>query len=527
MNGLGQIQENIKGFICEKKEMQQQITEIEQKRTELAQIRNEMKSNNANNIEINGLGNQIAELGNKSQELQNKLDFRCHALKTQIGFNIDNLIYEGIRKIRKIDEEIQQLDNKIANQNERDAKYQLQKQEFYLRFGRMPELSNNAVKEIKLQEEENKLCISKIHELQAKIKGLEKDIEELAKAKRDFKNGNWNSIIVTTEESGDVSVQEIGIEEEEEIFIQEINVEEIETIEEIYVEEFQPIEELYVEEFEPIEELYIEEFKEIEENQSPIIESVEKTEEPKSVDQIEELARAIVEEIVAEQTKDLNISNIETENEIKEINEEIITFEEKNNKKEKVIIPLFGQKATISNIVVKFEETELVYKAQMSDGNDIKIYPSKIGTGNVLLRDRQNREECKEILMNYAVTEYKILDKKVVNKIDPLICELLIECAEKYSYDAQELIYNYAMSFSNADSFDVELTPLITYNLSFIEGSTLNRKEKAVINKICKNAKKNNKVDIIEAFTGFKKVKYILKRIFAINNINVLPESKY
>ena len=43
MNGLEEIQGNIKNFIAEKQQVKKQISEIEQKRTELAQKRNEMK----------------------------------------------------------------------------------------------------------------------------------------------------------------------------------------------------------------------------------------------------------------------------------------------------------------------------------------------------------------------------------------------------------------------------------------------------------------------------------------------------
>ena len=130
MNGLEQIQESIKNFICEKKQVQQQIMEIEEKRTKLAQERNEKKKINANNVEVYELGKQISELGNQSQESQNKLDFKFHAVKAQVGSNIDNLIAEGIRKIRQVNEEIQEIEDKIAKQEERNAKYQLQKQEF-------------------------------------------------------------------------------------------------------------------------------------------------------------------------------------------------------------------------------------------------------------------------------------------------------------------------------------------------------------------------------------------------------------
>lgn len=505
MNGLEEIQVYIKNFICEKEQAQRQIAQIEAKRTQLAQCRNEKKSANGEVVEINKLGREITELGNESQELQNKLDIKLHEVKSQINLAIDNLVAEGIRKIRIARGEIQGLEAKIENRKERNHKYQVQKQEFYLRFGRMPELSERAIKECELQEKDAEKSELEIKQFQEQIRKIEEEITILATAKRELKNGNWSAIV----ENASVA---------EEVYIEELKVEEIEPIEEIYVEEFGPIEELYVETFEPIAEIQIQEFEEVEKNYTETIEEFKPIEED-SVDEIEALARAIIEEIVAEQTKDLNINKVKEERV-----EDIITFEKTSEKKEKVIIPLFGQKATISNITVKIEEGQLVYKAQMSDNEQIKIYPAQLGEDSVLLRDKQNREECKEILVNYATGEHKIFDKKVVNKIDPLVCELLIECAERYGYDAQELVYNYAMSFSEGDS---ELVPGIIYNLSYLQQSDLSRKEKAIINKISRNASKNNKIDVIESFSGFKKIKYIFKRVFAINNVKVLPEAKY
>ena len=500
----------IKNFICEKEQVQKQIRQIEEKRNQLAGQRNEKKKLNSKDIEINELGRQICELGNQSQELQKNLDFKSRETKTQVNFMIDNFVAEGIRKIRIIDQTIQELEEKNASQKERVAKYEIQKEEFFLRFGRMPELSERAKKENELQEKEVAKSELEIIQMQQQIDEIKKEIEVLATAKRNLKNGNWNV------------VEEIKAVDEE-IHIEELNVEEIQPIEEIYVEDFGEIEELYVEEFEPLEELIIEEFK-IEE-----FEEINKTEniieaEEDAIDEIEKLARAIIEEIAAEQTKDNSV--IEAE---QKIAEDIVKFEieEEKTTKSKVIIPLFGQKATISTIIVKIEDGELVYKAQMSDEEEIKIYPSKLGENSVLLRDRQNRDECREILANYSINEHKLLDKKVINKIDPLVCELLIECAEEYEYDAQELIYNYAMSFSNNVGYEVDLVPAIIYNLSYIEASNLSRKEKAVMNKICRNARKNEKIDIIESFAGFKKFKYVLKRLFAINNVKVLPEAKY
>ena len=122
MNRLEEIQEIIKNFIYEKQQMKQKISEIENKRAQLAQERNESKSNiktqNAFNKEVeakvSALGKQIAELGNQSQELQNKLDAKFLDVKNEVNIQIDTLISEGIRKIRKVEEVKEELENKTV-----------------------------------------------------------------------------------------------------------------------------------------------------------------------------------------------------------------------------------------------------------------------------------------------------------------------------------------------------------------------------------------------------------------------------
>lgn len=521
MDGLEKIQEYIKELICEKENIQEQIAKIEENRNQLAQQRNKTKQADGENESVYQLGMQISKLGNQSQELQNELDSKTYALKAQMNLIIDNLITDGIRKIRIANDEIAQLNEKNEKQKERNEKYKLQKQEFYARFGRMPELSERAEKENKLQEKETEKGLLEIRVITERIEQIESEIELLAQIKRQIKNGN---------------LKETLSKKDEDLRIEEIYIEEMEPIEEICIEEFPPIEELYVEEFKPIEEIScMEEIKlsdnsenKIKELQTETLNMIEE-----NTDEIEKLARKIVEEIVAEQTRQGEISAIEenktTKNDETEIifaenAKDIIAYEKENEKKGKVIIPLFGQRAVISNITIKFEEGNLVYKAQMSDDEDVKIYPSKLGEESVLLRDKQNREDCKQILINYAVSQHKILDKTVINKIDPLVCELLIECSERYGYNAQKFVYDYAESFANNE---VESVPKITYNFSYMEQAKLSWKEKNILKRICNNARKNNNIDIIEKISVFKKIKYIFKRILSINNIKVLPEAKY
>lgn len=551
MNQIEEIKECIKDFICEKKQTQCQISEIENKRIQLAKQRNDKKRVHSDWTEIDMLGKQIAELGCQSQELQNKLDFKVREKRYQIYSVIENLIVEGIRKIRRLNEEIQELEENIASQKERNIKYQIQKQEFCERFGRMPELSEEAIEECKRQEENAKQSIEKIEKLKVEIENIEDEMEESAILKRKIKNGNWNFIAEEEKTQENTDIEPLEIEE-----IEDISIEEIKPTEELYVEEFKPVEELHIQEFEPVEELHIQEFEPVEElhiqdmepieelhvqefNENDLTEICsnneintetvkEKQIEDEVLKEIEELAKQIVEEIVAKQTQDINVKKIEeqenVENNIAEP-EDIITSENEDNSK--TVVPQFAQKVTISNIVIKIENEELVYKALMSNGEEVKIYPGKIEEENVLLRDKQSREECKEILINYTIREYKLFDKKIVKSIDPLVCELLIECSKKYEYDAHELIYNYAMSFSYDLENDAETIPAITYNLAYLAQSNLNKKEKAILRKICKNAKKNNRIEIIENFAGFSKIKYIFRKLLALDNIKALPEGKY
>ena len=487
MNNLEEIQEFIRNFVYEKKQTQRQILEIEEKRTQLAQERNELKkSTNNKAVEINSLGNQISDLGCQSQELQNKLDFSFKNMTLEVKLSIDNLIFEGIRNIKKMQEEIFDLEEKVKLYDEKNAKFEMQKQEFYERFGRVPELSENAQQEIEIQEREISRSKQIMAEIQNRVEEKQDELVDLVQAKRNFKNKNWAKF--------------------EEV-VPNVQIEELEPLEELHIEELQ-VEELNVEEFKP------EEYEQVKERKVLREFKIIGAKEP--VNEIEQLARAIVEEIATEQTKDLKINETE----------EIVAFEkiEENEK-----ITSFEEKVTLSSIIAKMEYGEVVYKAQLSNGEKIKVYPTKANTGNLLLKYKEKREEFESILMNYAISNHEPLDRKAIKKIDPIICEILVEFANKYDYNVQNLIYNYAMSFSKYEEYDVDVIPQITYNLSYtsIVGTVLSKKEKATISRLCKDARKNEKIDMIGYVTKFNKIRYVLKRIFDTNKIKALSEGKY
>ena len=492
MKEFEEIQKIVKNFVEESKQVKQQISEIENERNNLAQKRNEKKEANIeeNIAEINVLGKQISKLGNQSQELQNKLDKRFFEVKKLVNLMIDNKITEEMRKIRKIDEIKQDYLGKIAIQKDRKAKYELQKEEFYQRFGRMPEITKNAKIEDEIQDKQCEKYKVKIQEKQELIENSEEKLAELVNFKSEFLNKNWSNIIG----------KEDKIEEESTVLplIEEIEIEEIEPIQEVEVEEFQPIEEINIEGFE---------VKPFEIEEQPQESNIEKIEEKQTneIDEIEELARAIVEQIVEEQTKQ----------------QEIVAYEEEKIDIDHINDNITGEPALLSSIMIKIENNEIVYKAQANNGEEVTITPTK--TENAYLRIK---EKIKEVLINYAVVEYRPLDKNVIKKIDPIVCELLNKFAEKYNYDIGMLIYNYAMSFAKNEMIRTEFAS-ITYNLAYINESNLSKTEKREILKICKKANKNENIDVIGQNFSFGKIKYIFKRLFAINGVDRLPEGKY
>lgn len=641
MNRLEEIQEIIKDFIYEKQQMKQEIAEIENERTQLAAVRNEKKSNmkkyNAYTeeveAEVNALGKEISDLGNQSQELQNKLDSKYIKTRNEVNMQIDNLISEEIRKIRKITELKEEIEEKVNNQENRNARYEVQKQEFLTRFGRTPELSEKAQKENEIQEKENSANKQKIAEIDEQINKAQEELSELVRNKKEFKNGNY-SYIIGSENEIDVQPTEIAVEFEEDIveeqeeietiienaediskenlaeivnlvediieeqkldeeqnkvisedveeesiilpFIEEntkqieeeteiqedktqiieednenqkVSIEEFEPIEEIKIEDIEPITEVSIEEFEPIEEIQVEEFKPISEiNVEDFVDIPEVKVEEIQVEEFEPIPEIKVEEfepdkinegvktietncdenkVNVEKIVENTVNNEDVVENIKESEEEEIILADEEEQKETKETLTFGQKVTLLNITAKIENDEVVYIGQISNGKIIKIYPAKFDEENLILKDKENREELKEILINYAIAEYRTLDKKVIKKIDPIVCEILVRFAKEYNYDTQNLIYNYAMSFSRNEEIELEAIPQIIYNFSYIESTKLSKKEKEILLKICKNARKNEKIEIIGYNTGIKKIKYIFKRTFNLNDANALPEGKY
>ena len=507
MNNLEEIKKIIKNFIYESKQIEGQITEIETKRIQLAQEKKKAITNGCIS-DGNMFRSTIVELGNESQELQNKLYYKFNEVKKIVNITIDNLITDKIRKIRKMDEEKQELENQILNQTGINGEYEARIQEFFERFGRVPELSEKAQKKEEIQDNKITSYKNEIKNIEDSIINMETELTELATIKRDVKNKNWSNFIeINKNEEKVEEIEQIEEEAGKLPLIEEFQIEEIDQIEYIDVADFKPIEQTEIGEIE------LEEFQEEPEIKYNNITQQQIKQEPE--DDIERLARAIVEEIIAEQTKNINIVE----------NDQKISFDTvlekqtiKNQEAEEVV--------TLLNIIAKIEDGEIVYRAQISNEEEIVVYPT-LEMKNILLNDKEYREDIKMVLEDYSDKENKIFDETVIKKIDPTICEILERFAKKYDYNSENLIYNYAMSFSTKTEGDVDFITPITYNLAYLKYTNLSNKEKKVISKICKKSAENENVDIIGGITGFGKIKYIFRRIFNLNNMDALPDGKY
>ena len=269
----------------------------------------------------------------------------------------------------------------------------------------------------------------------------------------------------------------------------------------------------------------IEESQEQDEQIDEILESqeIENTNKNEQVQLINEELKPI-EEIAVDPTLTDYYNNI---NEITRILErhfakeqEIITFEDND---EKIIEPenIEEEPISIKNIVVKVEENELVYKAELSNKKTIKIYPIK---EKLLEKEKFERETWKRELIEYSASSYRNLRNMAIRKMDPIVCEILDRFAVQYDVDSQNLVYNYVMSFSRIDEYDSDILPAITYNLSYISEAKISKKEIKTLQKIVKNSTQNALVDIIGNVTLSEKIKCFMKKIFNISSAIILPE---
>ena len=262
----------------------------------------------------------------------------------------------------------------------------------------------------------------------------------------------------------------------------------------------------------------IEESQEQSEQINEIIEKqeIENKEENEQVQLINEELKPI-EEIAIDPVLTDYYNNI---NEItKNLEKEIITLEE--TEENQLVNTNTEEPTTIKNIVVKVENGELIYKAELSNETTIKIYPIK---EKILEKEKFERETWKRELIEYSAKNYRNLRNIAIKKMDPIVCEILDRYAVQYDMDSQNLVYNYVMSFSSIDDYDSDILPAITYNLSYINETKISKKEIKSLQKIVKNSTQNALVDIIGNVTLSKKIKCFMKKIFNISSANILPE---
>ncbi len=262
----------------------------------------------------------------------------------------------------------------------------------------------------------------------------------------------------------------------------------------------------------------IEESQEQSEQINEIIEKqeIENKEENEQVQLINEELKPI-EEIAIDPVLTDYYNNI---NEItKNLEKEIITLEE--TEENQLVNTNTEEPTTIKNIVVKVENGELIYKAELSNETTIKIYPIK---EKILEKEKFERETWKRELIEYSAKNYRNLRNIAIKKMDPIVCEILDRYAVQYDMDSQNLVYNYVMSFSSIDDYDSDILPAITYNLSYISEVKISKKEIRTLQKIIKNSTQNALVDIIGNVTLSEKIKCFMKKIFNISSANILPE---
>ena len=501
------IIEEIKKFKEQCQEQKKQISEIEIKRNQLAEQRNSAKKNAVTESDwqnINDLGKEISNLGNQSQELQKQVDRETLESKKQIISKIDNLIAEEIRKARLINEQIQEIEDDNKVHQERKVRYEIQKQEFYKRFGREPEFSEETREEISKLTEKFKESQKEIIKLENRVNEIESGIQQMANIKEDFKRGNIQKILEEAQTEQKTFVEEA---KEEMPQIEEIQIEEAPVIENIEIEEPPVIENIEIEEPPVIENINIEEPPELEELniEDLYVDEFKEFPEEKDTDPIEEDLIKQIEKLLEE--KELEEKEIITiEDEVQNYNDEL-----KNRE----------QPALIESVIVKAEKGKLVYKAQINNEDTIVYYPEEKES-----LVKEIIDKTKKAFIEYAIEQHEMFDKNVMNYIDYNICKLFYDFAKKYNNDFGKLVYNYAMTFSEED-IEVNDLPDITYNIAEIKKAKLKGKQKHYINKICKSASLNSEITIIDKLKGISRLKYAIKKLFGINNVQLLPEGKH
>ena len=98
-------------------------------------------------------------------------------------------ISERIREIRRAEEIKTELEEKITTNDQKQKRYEEQRQEFFNKFGRMPELSLLAQKEISKQQQDIENKEQELNEYKQKIENIQEELEKLTTIKSDFEAG--------------------------------------------------------------------------------------------------------------------------------------------------------------------------------------------------------------------------------------------------------------------------------------------------------------------------------------------------
>lgn len=418
------------------------------------------------------LSAQIRDIENKRNELAKERNTK----KAQNMINNDDGIWSEINCLGR---QISDLGNQSQwFQNQINSKALKIREQAFIEIDNLIAENVRKSRIISEQIEENRsnLELDEVYELTNSVNTISENIARIMFAKKLIKH---NQFVETINLFASNNKEENEIVEQVEQIVENLMIEDVKKEE---VKELKQNEEIKVEEFKPIEEIEI----------NPSFEEY--------YNNIEEITEILKKHFLNEQ--------------------EIITFEENNEPK--IVEENFGDELiSLKNIVVKIEENELVYKAELSNGEVVKIYPVK---EKLLEKEKKERETWKRELIEYSANNYRNLRNTAIQKMDPIVCEMLDRCAVQYDMDSQSLVYNYVMSFSTIDEYDSDILPAITYNLSYINDAKITKKELRTLQKIVRNSNKNALVDIIGNVTIAEKIKCFMKKIFNVTNANILPE---
>lgn len=160
-------------------------------------------------------------------------------------------------------------------------------------------------------------------------------------------------------------------------------------------------------------------------------------------------------------------------------------------------------KTMIDKINVRYENGQIVYEAELTDPYGMKF--TEILTQEELKNTLKSEKGCRKYFFEkyiQGMAGKNVLPNKILKNIDPMICQLIGICADKYGIERPDkLLHDYGVGFSNDEELTAESSTNlpISYDISRQEidkASDLSRKDRRIINRICKTAKQSEHPNI-------------------------------